>query len=111
MGCLAAINLCKNNKTCNKLMRTMEEECKDVQLWTEFSKEEPVCSQKCLQALLDISNNSIGYEWIECDCYTTNSDDYFALRDDGFEQKCLQSKRNVRSFCFHRFSCQGTCCS
>lgn len=108
MGCLDAINLCLKDQTCEKLMENMEKECQNVHSWNEFSDKEPVCSEKCQRAIINLSLHSIGSKWTDCDCHKSKPAAFFTLlRDDDFEKKCSQSKHNQRTFCFHKVSCKG----
>jgi len=91
-------------------MENMERECENVHSWNEFSEKEPVCSEKCQKAIINLSLNSIGYKWTICDCHKSKPAAFFTLlRDDDFERKCLQSKHNQYSYCFHKVSCKGIC--
>ena len=73
MSCLDAIDLCLKDQACKIILESMEKYCENVHSWTEFSNKEPVCSANCLQAIIDLSLNSIGSKWShQCICHSTN---------------------------------------
>ena len=111
MSCLDAIDLCLKDQACKTILECMEKYCENMHSWTEFSNQEPVCSANCLQAIIDLSLNSIGSKWSHqciCNFHKSKPATFFTLlRDDDFEKKCAQIKRDQHTFCLHKLSCKG----
>ena len=54
-SCNTVLNNCRMNATCKPLLGGVEESCKNIFAWDEFSNEtEPVCSNKCKKNLIKL---------------------------------------------------------
>ena len=107
--CLDVSDTCMQDESCKRLMNDMERKCKNVHVWNEYSKNDPTCSENCYLAIFELIRNPIGYLWSQCDCHVPHTRSTFpsVAKNDAFEEKCVQYRRNRRTFCFHKYSCKG----
>ena len=101
--------MCMQDESCKQLMDDMDRKCENVHAWNEYSKNDPTCSDNCLQAEFQLALNPIGKMWSECDCHVPQTQSTFSSlsKNGAFKEQCVQQQRNRRTFCYHKYSCKG----